>query len=332
VVCVTIDISVTYGKQNAGSRGKNEQVEHFMNETAVPLQLIDNLDLDISGDGIFGALRPFVSKMDQVRFADGIRRQQKKVGKRLWRRLRGTQDEQRHIGELWRIGHARYDIAGAPRKAAPWVWRNQNLLVDESGLARMRLAIIGAVVREFKPRRVLDVGCGDGIYLLLLAGAFPKTSFVGLELTDTGHQEAVGMQSMPALPGHLISYAPFDQQDLQAFKRVKFVQGDACAMPFESGEFDLVMTIVSIAQMKKVKEAALKEISRVTGGHLLSLETFGDVNQSFWRRLTLASRGFFDGSINELRAYQLNPVWATQDFPQEALLGLALVLSQKVGR
>lgn len=310
---------------------QKSKLKYFMNETTTPLQLIDNLDLDISSDSIFGALRPFVSEMDQTRFVKGIRKQRKKVGKRLWRRLCGTRDEQRHIGDLWRIGHARYDIAGAPRKAAPWVWRNQNLLVDESGLARMRLAIVGAVIRKLKPRRVLDVGCGDGVYLLLLAGVFPETSFVGLELTDTGHQEAVEMQSMSALPGHLISYAPLDQQDLEAFKRIKFVQGDACAMPFESGEFDLVMTMVSIAQMKQVKEEALKEIGRVTGGHLLSLETFGDVNQSLWRRLTLASRGFFGGRINDLRNYQLNPVWATQDFPQEALLGLALVLSRKAG-
>lgn len=301
-----------------------------MNETAVPLQLIDKLDLDISSDNIVGALSPFVSEMDQARFVDGIRKQQRKVRKRLWRRLCGRQDEHLHMGDLWRMGHARYDIAGAPRNAAPWVWRNQNLLVDESGLARMRLAIVGAIVRKLKPRRVLDVGCGDGIYLLLLAGAFPETSFVGLELTDTGHQKAVEAQSMSALPVHLISYAPLEQQDMQAFKRIKFVQGDACAMPFESGEFDLVMTMVSIAQMRQVKESALKEISRVTGGHLLSLETFGDVNQSLWRRLTLASRGFFRGSINELRNYQLNPLWATQDFPQDALLGLALVLSRKV--
>lgn len=300
-----------------------------MSETAVLLQPIDKLELGISSDNIFEALRPFVSELDQTRFHEGIRKQRKKVRKRLWWRLCGAQEKQRRNGDQWRMGHARYDIAGAPRRAAPWVWRNQNLLVDESGLARMRLAIVGAIIRKLKPRRVLDVGCGDGIYLLLLAGAFPEVSFVGLELTDTGHQKAVEMQFMPALPDHLISYAPLDQQEPQAFKRIKFVQGDACAMPFESGEFDLVMTMVSIAQMNYVKEVALKEIGRVTGRHLLSLETFGDVNRSFWRRLTLASRGFFGGSIKELENYQLNPVWATQDFPQDALLGLALVLSRK---
>lgn len=301
-----------------------------MNETTMRLQTLDDLGLDLSGDDVIGALRPFVSDLDRGVFTDELRKQRRKIGKRLWRRLCGTQDEQRHIGDLWRIGHVRYDITGAPKKVAPWVWRSQDLLVDEGGLARMRMKMIGAVIRELRPRRVLDVGCGDGIYLLLLAGAFPEVSFSGIELTDTGHQEAVRTQSMSALPSHLLSYAPLEQRDLGAFKRINFVQGNACTMPFESGEFDLAFTMVSIAQMKQVKEAALSEIARVTRGHLLTMETFGDVNRSLWRRLTLASRGFFDGKISELRAFRLDPVWATEDFPQEALLGLALVLSRKL--
>lgn len=194
----------------------------------------------------------------------------------------------------------------------------------------MRLAIIAAVIRKLKPRRVLDVGCGDGVYLLLLAGAFPETSFVGLELTDTGHQEAVEMQSMSALPGHLISYAPLDQQDLQAFKRIKFIQGDACAMPFESGEFDLVMTIVSMAQMKQIKEAALKEIGRVTGGHLLSLETFGDVNQSLWRRLTLASRGFLAGASTNCELINLTQCGLPRTFLRKHFLDWRSFLAGKL--
>ncbi|MFZ5676307.1 MAG: class I SAM-dependent methyltransferase [Pseudomonadota bacterium] len=299
-----------------------------MNEVT-QLKSLEDLGLNLSGDDVFNALRPFVSDLDQKLFAKGIKKQQKKIGTRLWRRFCGIQDEQRHIVELWRLGHARYDIAGAPRKAAPWIWRGQSLLVDESGLARMRMIMIAAVIRELKPRRVLDVGCGDGIYLLLLAGAFPEISFTGIELADTGHQKAVHIQSMPTLPSHLLTYAPFDQRDLEAFRRVNFIHGNACAMPFETDEFDLVITMVSIAQMERIKESALTEIARVTRGHLLSLETFEEVNRSLWRRLTIASRGFFRGKISELGTYHFDPLWATEDFPQEALLGVALVLSRK---
>jgi ubiquinone/menaquinone biosynthesis C-methylase UbiE len=204
------------------------------------------------------------------------------------------------------------------------------MFVDAAGAARMRSVMIGSVVRQLKPRRVLEVGCGDGINLFLLAGAFPEVSFTGLELTDTGHQVALDLQAKPVLPEQLLSYAPLDQKDPQAFKRIDFVQGNACAMPYETGGFDLVLTVLSIEQMEEVRRAALAEIARVTGGYLLSLEPFRDANKSIWRRLNVASRDYFRGSVLELQQYGIQLLWATADFPQEVTLGSALVLGRKV--
>lgn len=193
----------------------------------------------------------------------------------------------------------------------------------------MRAAIIGSVIEKLKPRRILDVGCGDGIYPFLLAGAFPEVSFAGIELTETGHKAALELQAMPALPDHILNYSPLEQVDRQAFKRIEFTHGDACAMPYRTGEFDLVFTVGAIAQMEAVKDAALKEIARVTGGHLLALEMFGDANRNLWRRMSVASRGFFREPIDALRPYQFEPLWATVDFPQDAFFAFALVLSRK---
>jgi hypothetical protein len=73
----------------------------------------------------------------------------------------------------------------------------------------------------------------------------------------------------------------------------------------------------------------LSEIARVVKSHVLNLEPFRDVNQAFWRRWNVASRDYFKGSIAEMPEYGLQPVWVTQDFPQEVFLGSALVLSKK---
>lgn len=309
-----------------------------MNGQDVKLKPLSDLGLGVDGEAVHAALRPFITERPEAgRFETEmrLRRQRlrkrllKRVGKGWFGRVRST-DRVRHEYETaWQAGHSRYDITRGPQSFTPWRWKGTDLLVDAAGSARMRGIMFGAVISALKPKRVLEVGCGEGINMFLLAGAFPEVSFTGLELTDAGHAEALKLQAAPALPDHLLSYAPLPQKDPQAFKRINFVQGNACAMPYETDTFDLVMTVLSVEQMEQVRIQALTEIARVTGGHLMSLEPFCDVNKTLLRRLNVASRDYFRGSIAEMRNYGLEPVWATDDFPQEVFLGSALVLSRK---
>lgn len=310
-----------------------------MNGPDIKLRPLDQLGLGVDGEAVFEALRPFVTlNAGAGRFDAEMRLRRKNLRKRLIKRIgNGWFGQVRSTGRIlneyeaaWQAGHTRYDITRGPQSFTPWRWRDQDILVDAAGSARMRNIMFGAVIRALKPKRVLEVGCGEGINMFLLSGAFPEVSFTGLELTNTGHQEALKLQAGAALPEHLLSYAPLPQKDAQAFKRISFVQGNACAMPYETGSFDLVMTVLSVEQMEQVRQQALTEIARVTGGHLLSLEPFRDVNADLLRRLNVASRDYFRGSIAEMRNYGLEPVWATDDFPQEVFLGSALVLSRKI--
>jgi SAM-dependent methyltransferase len=316
--------------------GCGTRVVHFMNEPAFKLRPLPETDLGLDGDAIFDALSPYVADADPRQFRAEVKLRQKRIRKRLIRRFRNGWSRYRRSAEevfaeyddAWRTGHSRYDLS-KDRKCSPWLWRGKKMLVDAAGAARMRSVMIGAVIRKLKPKRVLEVGCGDGINLFLLAGAFPEISFTGIELTNTGHQVSLDLQAKPVLPEHLLSYAPLDQKDRQAFKRIRFDQGNACAMPYETGGFDLVLTVLSVEQMEEVRSAALAEIARVTGSHLLSLEPFRDVNKGMWRRLNVASRDYFRGSVLELQQYGIQPLWATADFPQEVTLGSALVLGHK---
>lgn len=76
-----------------------------------------------------------------------------------------------------------------------------------------------------EPRRVLEVGCGMGVGLNLLSRLDEHSSFVGLDLS----QEAIG-----------IANARFSRGSSLTFQ-----QGDAEALPFSDGEFDVVFNIES---------------------------------------------------------------------------------------
>jgi ubiquinone/menaquinone biosynthesis C-methylase UbiE len=309
-----------------------------MTRRQVKLQALDKLGLGINGISVFEALRPFVVSPDAQRFTTEMRLRQRRLGKRLVQRIgtgwlarrRSLEKVRTEYDTAWQAGHSRYDTAQGPLSFTPWRWGDRDLLVDAAGPARMRSLMFGAVIKALKPRTVLEVGCGDGINMFLLAGAFPDVSFTGLELTDAGHTAARRLQHKSKLPEHLLSYAPLAQRDKEAFKRISFVQGNALTMPYQTGTFDLVMTVLSVEQMERIRVKALREIARVTGGHLLSLEPFSDVNNDFLRRLNVISRDYFRGSIASLRDYGLDPIWATADFPQEVFLGSALVLSRKM--
>jgi ubiquinone/menaquinone biosynthesis C-methylase UbiE len=176
---------------------------------------------------------------------------------------------------------------------------------------------------------VLEVGSGNGINLLSLAGAFPDTEFVGLELTQQGVEQSRRVQSDPALGEIVQRYTLLDVLDPSAMQRIEFIQGDASRMPFAAGSFDLVMTVLAVEQMEMIRAAALSEIARVSSGHVLMLEPFRDANEEGLKALYVRSRGYFRGSVAELRDVGIDPVWAPTDFPQETYLGSVLVLGKK---
>jgi SAM-dependent methyltransferase len=229
----------------------------------------------------------------------------------------------------WSRGFAAYDLSAGCRKPEPWIYRGESLWADRAGTPRLRNVILGGVIRALKPARVLEVGCGNGINLLLLANQFPDVSFSGLELTEAGNRVARQLQQENALPAAMASYPVTPGIDPTAFRRIDFVRGDATAMPFADGAFDLVFTVLAVEQMERVRHKALTEIARVSRGHVLNLEPFREANGTTLRRMHVFGRDYFRGAITELPLHGLEPVWASMDFPQEVQLGAALVLSRR---
>jgi SAM-dependent methyltransferase len=227
------------------------------------------------------------------------------------------------------MGFDRYRTDRKDLTGSLWAWRGRRLFLDGGAAARVRAVLLSRVLDELKPRRVLEVGSGNGINLLTLAGAYPDIEFTGIELTQEGVDEAARAQCDAEVANILKKYSPAQVVEPAAISRINFIRGDASALPFDDCSFDLVVTVLAVEQMESISVAALAEIARVTRGHALMLEPFGELNQGGLKGLYVRSRGYFRGTIIGLNDFGLRPLWATADFPQETFLGTALVLSEK---
>ena len=103
----------------------------------------------------------------------------------------------------------------------------------------------GAIVRQLeKGIRVCDLGCAEGLALILMAEAFPRSSFIGLDISE----EALDVAR--------------DQANARALTNISFVYQDAAAIDSGhelSGTFDYVTAFDAIHDQTRPM-AALKGV------------------------------------------------------------------------
>jgi len=131
-----------------------------------------------------------------------------------------------------------------------WLGRLHHEIADRT--AEVALAVAPS------PARILDVGCGTGYLLRLLARRCPEAA----ELA--GVDPAPGMIKVAAAPG-----APAGDE------RLKFSAGVAEQLPYRDGSFDLVVSATSFDHWSD-QLTGLRECHRVLvpGGHLVLVDQF----------------------------------------------------------
>ena len=151
--------------------------------------------------------------------------------------------------------------AGSP----PWLWRNRCLLANTTGATRWRQLLLIKAIERVRPRTVVEIGCGNGINLLLLACRFPHIAFTGIEqFTAQGQPRrpstlpADGPCRRPCRP-HLRAVGCRAAEPIADLRRASGVsassapQGSATDLPFEDGAFDLAITVLALEQMEQIR-------------------------------------------------------------------------------
>ncbi len=307
-----------------------------------PFVALANSDLGIGEDEIARLFEPFILGGDAGEpgvVAQEIARRKRKLVKATARRLalgwlprmqRREAAVRREYDKAWRaIDYATYGLQTPQAEHTPWEWRGRRMLASDVGATRFRQLLLIRFLERLRPRRVLEVGCGNGINLILLAGRLPQIAFTGIELTAAGHEAARLLQEQSELPPAMQAFAPLPLADPSAFRAIDFRQGNAASLPFADGEFDLVMTVLALEQMERLRPQALAEIARVARRHTLMIEPFREVNRALWPRLNILRRNYFQGRIADLRDFGLEPILALDDYPQEAFLKTCAVLSER---
>lgn len=174
-----------------------------------------------------------------------------------------TMEEGRPPGPRRRLPpppHPRY--AGAVPAPTPLDyadWRARPLgAITEAEERRAVLDLVGSA----SGARILDVGCGDGAYL----GALSRAGAVAFGLDRSRAAAARALASIRAGGG--------------------VVAGDAAALPFRAGAFDLVLAVTALCFVED-PVAAVREMARALrpGGTLVLGELNASSTWAAWRRL-----------------------------------------------
>jgi SAM-dependent methyltransferase len=291
------------------------------------------MKLEVAHDAIERAFAPAVRRQvtgDDPEWsrATAFRGKRRPSLLRWWRRL---------VPASWRVRRAYetiwtetaltdlFDLTREPKR--PIVWNGSRYFANASGVKRVHLLYLMHLIERLQPRSVLEVGSGLGGNLFVLAGRYPDIKFSGIELTDGGHAAAQSVRALPVLPNKLVEFSPLEVRDLSAHQRVELHQGSAAQLPFPSRSFDLVYTIQALEQMRDISSAALRELARVSSGHVAMFEPFMEWNETEQRRATIENKLYFRHSASELPAYGLKVVLATGDMPMKCDYGVGLVVT-----
>ena len=291
------------------------------------------LPLDISADDIDAAFAPYVIQ----RYAPGdpewtsvVDRLARKEQKRFERLLRGDvprRDRARveaQYDAIWKRGLDE-ELQGRPS----WFeWSRGSYLAHSAARKRIHLLMLLRVFDAIAPKTALEVGCGNGLNLLLLSAHYPRIAFSGLELTDAGIRAARALlHGGGGVPARAAQFFVGGIADPQAPTRVDLQRGTAAQLPYRNGAFEVVYTVLALEQMESIREAALREVRRVASRYVVMIEPFQELNADGLRRQFIASSHYFDARIDALHESGLRPVFTLTDIPNKVLFHVGLVVA-----
>ncbi len=153
-----------------------------------------------------------------------------------------------------------YDKAQATEEFTRWSENYDRCILQSLLFRPSHKAIIGRITERFgdKPLRILDVGCGTGVFAARIREALPESQVWGVDLVR-------GM------------LAGGTERWRRHSERVTPIQGDSERLPFGTGSFDIVTCANSFHHYPHQHEA-VSEMFRVLkpSGRLMMIDGFRD--------------------------------------------------------
>jgi SAM-dependent methyltransferase len=214
----------------------------------------------------------------------------------------------------------------ADEQAVQCTWGHEGLLVRRYGRKRAHHLLFSRLLGTLAPSNALEVGCGNGINLLILSTQFPATRWSGVELTEAGVAVGRSIQSEPELPPVLQEFSADPIADPTAHRHVEMRQGDASTLPFPDKSFDLVFSFQALEQMQIIRDQAVREMARVARKWVVMIEPLDDFNQNEIQVHYMRSRGYLDLHTRDLERFGLTPVLVFDDLPQKLSSGVGMAV------
>ncbi len=212
-------------------------------------------------------------------------------------------------------------------KVIPFEWRGQGMRARTIGRKRLHQLYLVRAIEWLRPHSVLEVGFGYGFNLLLLSMQFPKIQFSGVELTDSGLEQARALALDPATAAILKPFTTATEFDAEAPRRLTLHTGTAEVLPIADKSVDMVITVLALEQMESIRDRAIAELVRVARRHVMMVEPFRDWNLDGHRRKYIQRYDYFAASIADLARYGLTPIVATADMPNKVTFRAGVVIA-----
>jgi SAM-dependent methyltransferase len=292
-----------------------------------------SLDLTISHDELRRAFDPYV--LQQYDFdhpewralVDRLTRKEQRRFDRFQRNELPPRDRTRIEEQYDVIWNRTLDeqIEGRP---TPFEWSQSAFIARSSARKRVHQLLLVKALTAMAPRSVLELGCGNGLNLLLLSSHFPDVAFTGLELTAAGTRAAHNLLWRRQLPAAAADFFAGSVRDSQAPRRVRLTRGTGAHLPYRDATFDVIYTVLALEQMELIRDAVLHELRRVASRYVVMIEPFHELNAEGIRRHYIASNQYFDARIDSLPRFGLRPVLTFSDLPQKVQFHAGLVIAE----
>ena len=209
---------------------------------------------------------------------------------------------------------------------SPIEWNGRCFFGQAKACSRVHLLGMADIIKQLKPKRVLEFGAGSWQNLFWLSALFPEIQFDGVELTQAGVHHANRIAGLDRLPDSFDDYLLFPPEDLEAHKRVNIWRGSADKVEKEDKSYDLVFSRLALEQMEMIRHEVLAEMSRLSTGYVLMVESFKDFNNKGIRLHHNTGSNYFQSYISDLPNDGMIPVTVFTDWPNKVIQKPVLVL------